>query len=57
MVDTPCAPYVRCTYGLHTYELEGVIVRENEPVFCNGQSDTLIFGDGCIETELSCGPL
>lgn len=54
VVDTPCAPFVRCAYDAFSMELIGAVVLDLEPTFCEGAATTLIYGDACTENLGAC---
>lgn len=47
VVETPCPPWIRCAYNAETHELEGVVWTQAEPLFCDGQATTMIYGEAC----------
>lgn len=57
IVESPCPPRLRCAYNASSGELEGVVLRSNEAIYCEGQADELIYGEACVsDLEDLCGP-
>lgn len=56
VVETPCAPRLRCAYGASSGMLEGAVRLEREPTFCGGASESLVYGAACTDDVFAADP-